>query len=198
MPINQIKSVVVMASGNGSVAQAVFDAQLNGVLTGLIKIEKVISDQPDAGVLNRAEQAGIPTVTLTVKAFANRSEWNRALIDEVDASKPWLVVSAGFMRILSPDFVNKFQTINTHPALLPAFPGAHAVADAMAAGVEVTGATVHFVDEGVDTGQIIKQAIVEIHKGDTQVELHERIKIEERKILVETIKELVMKSEEQA
>jgi phosphoribosylglycinamide formyltransferase-1 len=196
--MNQIKSVVVMASGNGSVAQAVFDAQLNGVLTGLIKIEKVVSDQPDAGVLNRAEQAGIATVTLPVKAFANRAEWNRALIDEVDASKPWLVVSAGFMRILSPDFVNKFQTINTHPALLPAFPGAHAVADAMAAGMAVTGATVHFVDEGVDTGQIIMQASVEIHKDDTQVELHERIKIEERKILVQTIKELVMKSEEQA
>ena len=187
-----------MASGDGSVAQAVFDAQSKGVLAGLIKIEKVISDQPDAGVLDRAKQAGIPAITLPMKNFANRSEWNRALIDEVDASKPWLVVSAGFMRILSPDFVNKFQTINTHPALLPAVPGAHAVADAMAAGVEVTGATVHFVDEGVDTGQIIKQASVEIHKGDKQVELHERIKIEERKILVETIKELVMKSEEQA
>ena len=196
--MNQIKSVIVMASGDGSVAQAVFDAQSKGVLAGLIKIEKVISDQPDAGVLNRAKQAGIPAITLPMKNFANRSEWNRALIDEVDASKPWLVVSAGFMRILSPDFVNKFQTINTHPALLPAFPGAHAVADAMAAGVEVTGVTVHFVDEGVDTGHIIKQASVEIHKGDTQVELHERIKIEERKILVETIKELVMKSEEQA
>ena len=196
--MNQIKSIVVMASGDGSVAQAVFDAESNGELAGLIKIEKVVTDQPDAGVLNRARQAGIPAITLPMKNFANRSEWNRALIDEVDASKPWLVVSAGFMRILSPDFVNKFQTINTHPALLPAFPGAHAVADAMAAGVEVTGATVHFVDEGVDTGQIIKQASVEIHKGDTQVELHERIKIEERKILVETIKELVMKSEEQA
>ena len=196
--MNQIKSIVIMASGDGSVAQAVFDAQSHGVLAGLIKIEKVISDQPDAGVLNRAIQAGIPSATLPMKNFANRSEWNRALIDEVDESKPWLVVSAGFMRILSPDFVNKFQTINTHPALLPAFPGAHAVADAMAAGVAVTGATVHFVDEGVDTGQIIKQVSVEMHKGDTQVELHERIKIQERKILVQTIKELVMKSEEQA
>ena len=137
-----------MASGDGSVAQAVFDAQSKGVLAGLIKIEKVISDQPNAGVLNRAKHVGIPTITLPMKDFVNRSEWNRALIDAVDASKPWLVVSAGFMRILSPDFVNKFQTINTHPALLPAFPGAHAVADAMAAGVAVTGATVHFVDVG--------------------------------------------------
>ena len=189
--MNQIKSIVVMASGDGSVAQAVFDAQSKGVLAGLIKIEKVISDQPDAGVLNRAKQAGIPAITLPMKNFANRSEWNRALIDEVDDSNPWLVVSAGFMRILSPDFVNKFQTINTHPALLPAFPGAHAVADAMAAGVEVTGATVHFVDEGVDTGQIIKQASVDVRRGETQTELHERIKIEERKILVQSIKELV-------
>jgi len=189
--MNQIKPIVILASGDGSVAQAVFDAESNGVLAGLIKIEKVISDQPDAGVLNRAKQAGIPANTLPMKNFANRSEWNRALIDEVDNSKPWLVVSAGFMRILSPDFVNKFQTINTHPALLPAFPGAHAVADAMAAGAEVTGATVHFVDEGVDTGQIIKQVSVEVRKGDTQAELHERIKIEERKILVQSIKELV-------
>jgi phosphoribosylglycinamide formyltransferase-1 len=189
--MNQIKPIVIMASGDGSVAQAIFDAQLNGVLAGLIRIEKVISDQPDAGVLNRAKQAGIPATTLPMKNFANRSEWNRALIDEVDNSKPWLVVSAGFMRILSPDFVNKFQTINTHPALLPAFPGAHAVADAMAAGAEVTGATVHFVDEGVDTGQIIKQVSVEVHKGDTQADLHERITIEERKILVQSIKELV-------
>ena len=194
--MNQIKSVVIMASGDGSVAQAVFDAQSKGVLAGLIQIEKDISDQPDAGVLNRAKQAGIPTVTLLIKNFADRSEWNRALIEEVANSNPWLVVSAGFMRILSPEFVNKFQTINTHPALLPAFPGAHAVKDAIAAGVEVTGATVHFVDEGVDTGQIIKQVSVEIHKGDSQTDLHERIKIEERKILVQTIEELVLKTQE--
>ncbi len=194
--MNQIKSLVVMASGDGSVAQAIFDAEAKGELAGLIKIEKVISDQTGAGVLNRAKQSGIPTVTLPIKDFADRSEWNQALISEVAKTNPWLVVSAGFMRILAPDFVNKFRTINTHPALLPAFPGAHAVAEALAAGVEVTGATVHYVDEGVDTGQIINQVSVEIHKGDTQTLLHERIKIEERKILVQTIKELVMKAEE--
>lgn len=196
--MNKVKSVAVMASGDGSVAQAVFDAFLHGELAGVIQIEKVISDQPEAGVLNRAKQAGIPTVTLPIKDFANRTEWNQALIDEVAKSKPWLVISAGFMRILSPDFVNQFCTINTHPALLPAFPGAHAVADALAAGVEVTGATVHFVDEGVDTGQIIKQVSVQVHKGDTQAQLHERIKIEERKILVQVIKELVDRDEEPA
>lgn len=194
--MNQIKSLVVMASGDGSVAQAIFDAEAKGELAGLIKIEKVICDQTGAGVLNRAKQSGIPTVTLPIKDFADRSEWNQALISEVAKTKPWLVVSAGFMRILAPDFVSKFRTINTHPALLPAFPGAHAVAEALAAGVEVTGATVHYVDEGVDTGQIINQVSVEIHKGDTQALLHERIKIEERKILVQTIKELVMKAEE--
>lgn len=194
--MNQIKSLVVLASGDGSVAQAIFDAEAKGELAGLIKIEKVISDQTGAGVLNRAKQSGIPTVTLPIKDFADRSEWNQALISEVAKTNPWLVVSAGFMRILAPDFVSKFRTINTHPALLPAFPGAHAVAEALAAGVEVTGATVHYVDEGVDTGQIINQVSVEIHKGDTQALLHERIKIEERKILVQTIKELVMKAEE--
>lgn len=196
--MNKVKSVVVMASGDGSVAQAVFDAFLHGELAGVIQIEKVISDQPEAGVLNRAKQAGIPTVTLPIKDFANRAEWNQALIDEVAKSKPWLVISAGFMRILSPDFVNQFLTINTHPALLPAFPGAHTVADALAAGVEVTGATVHFVDEGIDTGQIIHQVSVQVHKGDTQAQLHERIKIEERKILVQVIKELVDRDEEPA
>ena len=196
--MNKVKSVVVMASGDGSVAQAVFDAFLHGELAGVIQIEKVISDQPEAGVLNRAKQAGIPTVTLPIKDFANRAEWNQALIDEVAKSKPWLVISAGFMRILSPDFVNQFLAINTHPALLPAFPGAHAVADALAAGVEVTGATVHFVDEGIDTGQIINQVSVQVHKGDTQAQLHERIKIEERKILVQVIKELVDRDEEPA
>jgi len=189
--MNEIKSVVVMASGDGSVAQAIFDAVSNGPLSGLIKIEKVISDQPDAGVLNRAKEAGIPTVALPLKDFTNRSEWNQGLISEVAKSKPWLVVSAGFMRILSPDFVNGFRTINTHPALLPAFPGAHAVEDALAAGASVTGVTVHFVDEGVDTGQIINQVSVAVYKGDSQAQLHERIKIEERKILVQTIKELV-------
>lgn len=194
--MNNVRPVVVMASGDGSVAQAVFDAFLHGELAGVIQIEKVISDQPEAGVLNRAKQAGIPTVTLPIKDFANRVEWDKALIDQVAKSKPWLVISAGFMRILSPDFVNQFRTINTHPALLPAFPGAHAVADALAAGVEVTGATVHFVDEGVDTGQIINQVSVQVHKGDTQAQLHERIKIEERKILVQTIKELVERDEE--
>jgi phosphoribosylglycinamide formyltransferase-1 len=191
MPMNQIKSLVVMASGDGSVAQAIFDAEAKGELAGLIKIEKVVSDQSEAGVLYRAKQAGISTVIVQLQDFANRSEWDRALINEVENSKPWLVVSAGFMRILAPDFVNKFRTINTHPALLPSFPGAHAVADALAAGVSVTGATVHFVDEGVDTGLIIKQVSVEVRKGDTQAELHERIKIEERKILVQSIKELV-------
>jgi len=189
--MNQIKSLVVMASGDGSVAQAIFDAEAKGELAGLIKIEKVVSDQSEAGVLYRAKQAGISTVIVQLQDFANRSEWDRALINEVENSKPWLVVSAGFMRILAPDFVNKFRTINTHPALLPSFPGAHAVADALAAGVSVTGATVHFVDEGVDTGLIIKQVSVEVRKGDTQAELHERIKIEERKILVQSIKELV-------
>lgn len=194
--MNNVRSVVVMASGDGSVAQAVFDAFLHGELAGVIQIEKVISDQPEAGVLNRAQQAGIPTVTLPIEDFANRVDWDTALIDQVAKSKPWLVISAGFMRILSPDFVNQFRTINTHPALLPAFPGAHAVADALAAGVGVTGATVHFVDEGVDTGQIIKQVSVQVHKGETQAQLHERIKIEERKILVQTIEELAERDEE--
>lgn len=184
------KSIVLLASGSGSVAQALFDAAFNGTLAGVVKIEKVISDQPDAGVLLRAKKAGIPTVILPLHNFTDRIHWDQALIAEVAVSKPWLVVSAGFMRILSAQFVKQFPTVNTHPALLPAFPGAHAVADALAAGAKLTGATIHYVDEGIDTGPILNQLSVVVHKGDTQDQLHERIKIEERILLVQTITEL--------
>jgi phosphoribosylglycinamide formyltransferase-1 len=121
----------------------------------------------------------------------DRSEWDRELETLIAALRPDLVVSAGFMRILSHRITTKFPIINSHPALLPAFPGAHAVRDALAAGVSETGTTIHWVDAGVDTGAIISQKNVEILEGDTEESLHERIKIVERGLIVATIASLL-------
>ena len=123
--------------------------------------------------------------------LADRTEWDRELETLIAALKPDLVVSAGFMRILSERITSKFKIINSHPALLPLFPGAHAVRDALAAGATETGTTIHWVDAGVDTGQVIAQERVEILAGDTQESLHERIKIVERGLIVATIAELL-------
>lgn len=172
--------LLLLASGSGSLAQAVIDAGF--------EVSAVVSDNPNAGVLKRATAAGVESKVI---AFSNpREKWNAALIDYVSSKDPDLVVSVGFMRILSADFLDKFKVINSHPALLPKFPGAHAVRDAIDAGVSETGCTVHWVDEGVDTGAIIAQAKVEIEAGDDEATLHERIKIVERKLIVETLREL--------
>jgi len=174
------KRIVILASGQGSLAQAIIDAS-----DLEIQIVAVVSDRADAQVLERAKKASINTTVVTLTA--DRQHWNKQLFESVDQYSPDLVVSAGFMRILSPDFVNHFPTINNHPALLPDFPGAHAVRDALAAGVSVTGTTVHWVDAGVDTGPIITQMEVPVLPGDTEATLHERIKKVERGLIVATI-----------
>ena len=179
--------IVVLASGQGSLAQAIFDAVGNGQLNA--QILEVISDQPHALVLERAKDAGIACFVHPMQK--DRLQWDAQLIEHMDGLAPDLVISAGFMRILSPFFVSRFKMINTHPALLPAFPGAHPVRDAIAAGVAVTGATVHWVDAGVDTGEVIAQATVEVLPGDDESTLHERIKIVERGLIVATLKELL-------
>ena len=137
--------------------------------------------------IQRAEDAGIRTAVVPMEA--NRDEWNAKLAAAVAAAEPDIVVSAGFMRILGPAFLEQFEgrTINTHPSLLPSFPGAHAVKDALAHGVKVTGCTVHYVDAGLDSGRIIAQRPVEVDAGDTEVELHERIKKAEREQIVELL-----------
>ena len=174
--------VVLLASGSGTLAQAIFDAKLD--LTYLA----LISDK-DSIALERAGKEGIPTRLISMRS--NRVEWNLELFEAVSELKPDLVISVGFMRILSPEFVAKFPTINTHPALLPKFPGVHAVRDAIAAGVSVTGSTVHWVDAGVDTGQVIVQEEVAIQAGESEESIHERIKIVERKLIVETLKTFI-------
>ncbi|MFA5919148.1 MAG: phosphoribosylglycinamide formyltransferase [Candidatus Nanopelagicaceae bacterium] len=181
------KSIVILASGGGSLAQAIMDAVNDGELD--IQILEVISDKPGANVLERAEESGIKTFVHPM--LPNRAQWDSELMRHIESLNPDLVVSVGFMRILSPEFVTTFKVINTHPALLPKFPGAHPVRDALAAGVAVTGATVHWVDSGVDSGKVIAQTEVDVLPEDSESTLHERIKIVEQGLIVETLKNLL-------
>ena len=172
--------IIILASGSGTLAQAIID---NPDLD--IEIVVVISDQEDAPVLARARAGAIACEVIAMTS--PRKLWDLQMIEKVAGYNPDLVVSTGFMRILPPDFVNRFPTINIHPALLPNFPGAHAVRDALAAGASVTGTTVHWVDAGIDTGPIITQMEVPVLAGDDESTLHERIKKVERGLIVATI-----------
>jgi formyltetrahydrofolate-dependent phosphoribosylglycinamide formyltransferase len=176
--------VVVLVSGSGTLLQAVLDAADLPV-----RVVAVGADRSGIAGLERAELAGVPTFVTRLKDHPDRAEWDRALTKAVAAYEPDLVVAAGFMKILGPEFLTTFggRVINTHPALLPAFPGAHAVADAVAYGVRVTGATVHLVDAGVDTGPIVAQEAVSVVPGEDVDALHERIKVVERRLLVDVI-----------
>jgi phosphoribosylglycinamide formyltransferase-1 len=182
-----MKRIVILASGNGSLAQAIFDARTSTLSSA--DIVALISDRTDAQVLQRAESARIESYVIPM--MADRSEWDREVQTLVAALKPDLVVSAGFMRVLSQKFVERFKVINSHPALLPLFPGAHAVRDALAAGAKETGTTIHWVDAGVDTGEVIAQERLDILQDDTEESLHERIKIMERGLIVATIASLI-------
>lgn len=186
--------IVLLASGSGTLTQAVIDAftgsgevdsRRGGNAAG-VEIAAIGSDSPGAGVLERARAAGIPDFVVSPRDCADREEWNRRLRETVASYAPDWVVSAGFMRILGPEFIAAFpdRIINTHPALLPAFPGAHGVRDALAHGVRITGGTIHLVDTGVDTGPIITQFAVPVADDDTEESVHERIKTRERAELV--------------
>ncbi|MDZ5078989.1 phosphoribosylglycinamide formyltransferase [Nesterenkonia sp. HG001] len=179
--------IVVLVSGSGTNLQAVIDAVSAGSLP--VEIAAVGSDVVGCGGLDRAERAGIDTFSVPLARGGDRSAWNTNLREEVRRFQPDLVVSSGFMRILGAEFLDGVGApiINTHPALLPSFPGAHAVRDAIDHGVKITGCTVHQVDAGVDTGPIIAQEAVRVHPEDDADSLHERIKVEERRLLVETI-----------
>ena len=179
-------SIVVLISGGGSNLRALLEAAADAHYPA--RIVAVGSDN-DAPGLAHAEAFGIPSFTVVPTAFPDRASWGDELLAEVEAWSPDLVVCAGFMRILPPRFVAALapNLINTHPALLPAFPGAHAVRDALAAGVTETGVTVHIVDEGVDTGPVLIQQSVPMLPGDTEFELHERIKSVERELLVHAV-----------
>lgn len=175
------KSVAVLVSGTGTLLKAILDGQENRY-----RVDLVVADQICPGI-QRAKNAGIRTAVVPMEA--NRNEWNDKLAAAVAAVEPDVVVSAGFMRILGPAFLEQFEgrTINTHPSLLPSFPGAHAVRDALNYGVKVTGCTVHYVDSGLDSGEIIAQRAIGVQAGDTEAELHERIKKAEREQIVELL-----------
>ena len=186
----QPAKVVVLASGSGTLLQALLDAAAAEGYPA--QVVAVGTDRPGIEALARAQRAGVSTFVARLGDYPDRAAWDRALTDAVAAHQPDLVVSAGFMKILGETFLNTFawRIVNTHPALLPAFPGAHAVADAIAYGVTVTGATVHLVDPGVDTGPIIAQEPVPVEPGDDADKLHERIKATERGLLVDTVARL--------
>ncbi|GAA2095508.1 phosphoribosylglycinamide formyltransferase [Kitasatospora saccharophila] len=182
--------LVVLVSGSGTNLQALIDAAADPGYGA--EIVAVGADRDGIAGIERAEKAGIPVFVQRIKDHADRAAWDAALTAAVAAHAPDLVVTAGFMKILGPAFVGAFagRTVNTHPALLPAFPGAHGVPDALAYGVKVTGCTVHLVDGGVDTGPIIAQGVVEVEDADHAdggEALHERIKTVERKLLVEVV-----------
>jgi phosphoribosylglycinamide formyltransferase-1 len=155
-----------------------------------------VGSDRDAAGLAYARDRGLPTFVCAVADHPDRAAWDRALAAELAAVAPDLVVSAGFMKLVGPAVLEAFggRLINTHPALLPAFPGAHAVRDALAAGVTVTGASVHVVDAGLDTGPVLAQRKVPVLPGDDEPRLHERIKDVERELLVQTVAQLVTAS----
>lgn len=184
-------SIVVLISGAGTTMSALLDAAKDSQYGA--RVAAVISDRAAAPGLEVARAANVPSAVVALADFPSREEWNRGIRAAIDVFSPDLVVLAGFMKILSPATVGHFRgrIINTHPALLPSFPGAHGVRDALAHGVKVTGCTVILVDEGIDTGPIVAQATVDILPEDSEETLHERIKSVERALVVDTIHALV-------
>jgi phosphoribosylglycinamide formyltransferase-1 len=182
-------SIVVLISGSGSNLKALLEACDNPLFPA--KILAVGADNPAAG-LAHAEQFGVPTFVVEPGLFESRGEWSEMLLENVRYHNPDLVVLAGFMKVLPENFVSALSPnlINMHPSLLPAFPGAHAVRDALAAGANTTGASVHIVDAGVDTGPVLAQREVAIPAGISESELHEQIKAVERALIVEVVAEI--------
>jgi phosphoribosylglycinamide formyltransferase-1 len=183
--------LVVLVSGEGTNLQALIDACRDDDYGA--QVVAVGADRGAIKALRRAERAGIPTFTVRLSDFAAREEWDAALTRACAAYEPDLIVLAGFMKLVGQPFLGSFggRCVNTHPALLPSFPGAHAVREALARGVKITGCTVFVVDEGVDSGPILAQAPVPVADDDDEAALHERIKVTERALLVSTVGRMV-------
>ncbi len=179
-------TVVVLASGTGSLLRALLEAAAAPAYPARVA---AVGVDRECAATGHAAAAGIPSFLVALGEYADRAAWDRALTAAVAEYAPDLVVSAGFMKILGPAFLERFggRIVNTHPALLPAFPGAHGVRDALAYGVKVTGSTVHLVDAGVDTGPILAQEPVPVLPADDEATLHERIKVVERRLLAEVV-----------
>jgi phosphoribosylglycinamide formyltransferase 1 len=180
-------AVGVLASGRGSNLQALLDACARPEFPARIAV--VISDREQAVALERARGAGVEALWVNPKDFGDRQAFDLALVDELQRREVGLVCHAGFMRILSPAYVRAFagRALNVHPSLLPAFPGLHAQRQALEHGVKVAGATVHFIDEGVDTGPIVLQAAVPVERGDTEETLAARILVQEHRLYPEAV-----------
>jgi phosphoribosylglycinamide formyltransferase-1 len=179
--------LVVLVSGSGTNLQAILDASTDPSYGA--RVVAVGADRPDIEGLARAERAGVPTFVKQVGHFTTRQHWDRALADTVAAFEPDLVVLAGFMKLVGAEFLERLggRVVNTHPALSPSFPGMHGPVDALAYGVKVTGCTLFVVDSGIDTGPIVAQEAVPVEDDDTVESLHERIKVAERRMLVDAV-----------
>jgi len=192
-----VLKLAVLISGGGSNLKALLDATAE---PGFPARVACVGSDTEAPGLAHAEAAGVPTFVVRPGDYGSRDEWGRVLAAAIQehgvgtGPDPGLVVSAGLMRILPAGFVREFspRLINTHPALLPSFPGAHAVREALAAGVSETGVTVHVIDEGIDTGPVLRQAVVAVRDGESEDELHERIKRVERPLLVEVVRDIAL------
>jgi formyltetrahydrofolate-dependent phosphoribosylglycinamide formyltransferase len=183
--------LVVLVSGTGSILQALLDACAHQQYGA--QVVAVGADRAGTGGVARAQAAGIPTFVRRVKDFPDRVSWDRALSEDCAEYKPDLIIAAGFLKLVGADFLAQFggRYVNTHPALLPSFPGMHSVADALAHGVKVTGCSMILADEGVDSGPILAQRAVEVLDDDDEESLHERIKVAERSMVVDTIGAMV-------
>ena len=181
--------IAVLVSGSGTNLQTLIE-QLHQEPDSGIDIAVVISERQRAYALTRAEHAGIPTRVVKTQDFKNRVDFDAAISREIEQAGAELIVLAGFMKLFQPPFVRKYRNriLNVHPTLLPAFPGAHPVADTLAYGVKVAGVTVHFVDEGVDSGPIIAQRVVPVLDTDDEESLHARIQVEEHQLYPQVIK----------
>jgi phosphoribosylglycinamide formyltransferase-1 len=180
--------VVVLASGTGSLLASLLKSAVGDYPARVV----AVGTDRICAALDIAAAASVPTFTVPLADYPDRKAWDAAIAEATAAHQPDLVVSAGFMKILGPEYLSRFpaRVINTHPALLPAFPGAHAVPEALAYGVRVTGCTVHLVDAGTDTGPILAQQAVAVLEDDDEASLHERIKVIERQLLVEVLEAL--------
>lgn len=177
--------VVVLASGTGTLLQSLLDAVTDDFPARIV----AVGTDRQCGAAEVAAAAGIPVYTVALADHESRVQWDAAITEATAEYQPDLIVSAGFMKILGAQFLSRYlgRVVNTHPALLPAFPGTHAVRDALEHGVKITGCTVHLVDAGVDTGPILAQQAVPVHADDDETTLHERIKVAERKLLVDVL-----------
>jgi phosphoribosylglycinamide formyltransferase-1 len=180
----------VLVSGNGSNLQAILDAVHRGTIDAQVAL--VISNQPSAHALTRARQAGVPAQCISHRDFASREEFDRSVVSALKAAEVEWVVLAGFMRLLTPYFLEQFpnRILNIHPSLLPAFPGVNAIGQALRAGVPETGCTVHLVDQGLDSGPILARAAVPVLRGDTEESLAQRVHVAEHQLYVDTLRRL--------